>query len=88
MNTMNWFNKGNGFSEINKLSRSRTPFLFITSFNGEKIFAQSLDNLDNDIFYKLEDWRNYAVEQQTQDFTFSKWPIGFSTYKHTMSPSK
>ena len=79
-----WLNKENGFSEINKFSRSRTPFLFITSFDGEKIFAQSLDNLEGDIFYKLEDWRNYPVQTQNKDFTFSKFPVDFSTYKKAM----
>ncbi len=79
-----WLSKENGFAEINKLSKSRTPFLFITSFDDEKIFAQALDDLDDNIFYKLEDWRNYPVEQRTQDFTFSTFPINFSTYKKAM----
>ena len=81
---MNWLDKKNGFSKINKLAQNRTPFLFITSFNGEKIFAQPLDSLDDDIFYKLEDWRNYPVEKRTKDFTFSKFPVDFFTYKKAM----
>jgi len=79
-----WLNKKEGFEQINVLSKSRTPFLFITSFDNEKIFAQSLDTLDNDIFYKLEDWRNYPVTKRTQDFTFSKFPVDFSSYKKAM----
>lgn len=81
---MIWMNKESGFEQINKLSKTRTPFLFITSFDTEKIFAQSLETLDTDIFYKLEDWRNYPVEKRTQNFTFSKFPIDFSTYKKAM----
>ena len=79
-----WFDKRKGFSEINKFSRSRTPFLFITSFDQEKIFAQPLRDLDDDIYYKLESWRNYPLKQRTQDFTFSKFPTDFSTYKKAM----
>jgi len=82
---MNWIDKENGFKQITKLAQNRTPFLFITSFNGEKIFAQSLDNLDDDIFYKLEDWRNYPIETRTKDFTFSKFPVDFSTYTKSMN---
>ena len=82
---MNWLDKENGFKQITKLAQNRTPFLFITSFNGEKIFTQSLDNLDDDIFYKLEDWRNYPVEKRTKDFTFSKFPVNFSTYTKSMN---
>jgi len=81
---MNWLDKEKGFSEINKLSQSRTPFLFITSYNGEKIFAKALDDLDDDISYKLEDWRNYPVQKRTKDFTFSKSPVDFNTYKKAL----
>ena len=60
---MTWYNKENGFNHINTLSKQRTPFLFIISFDREKIFAKPLDELDDDIFYKLEEWRNYPVEK-------------------------
>ncbi len=81
---MNWLTKENGFNTINTLGQNRTPFLFIISYDQNKIFAKSLDNLDDDIFYKLEDWRNYPVEKRSKDFTFSKFPVNFSTYKGAM----
>ena len=81
---MAWFNKENGFEHINTLAKKRTPFLFITSFDKNKIFAEPLDTLDDDIFYKLEDWRNYPVEHRSKDFTFSKFPVDFNTYKKAM----
>ena len=81
---MTWLSKENGFEQINTLAKQRTPFLFITSFDGEKIFAQPLDQLDDDIFYKLEDWRNYPVKKRTKDFTFSKSPVDFNTYKKAL----
>jgi len=81
---MSWLNKENGFFEINKLSKARTPFLFISSFDGEHIFTKALVDLDDDIFYKLEDWRNYPVKKRTEEFTFSKSPVDFKIYKKTL----
>jgi len=78
---MNWLNKENGFETINKLGQSRTPFLFIISYDKTKIFTQALDELDDDIFYKLEDWRNYPLKKRDKDFTFSKSPVSFLQYK-------
>lgn len=81
---MSWQDQKNGFNAINTLGEDRTPFLFITSYDGEKIFAQALDDLDDDIFYKVEDWRNCPVEKRTKDFTFSKSPVDFNTYKNAL----
>ncbi len=81
---MNWLNKENGFEQITKLAQSRTPFLFIISYNKEKIFAKPLNDLGDDIFYKLEDWRNYPVKKRTKDFTFSKSPVDFFLYKKAL----
>ncbi len=81
---MTWLNKDNGFNHINTLAKQRTPFLFIISFDGEKIFAKALSDLDDDIFYKLEDWRNYPGQKRTNAFTFSKSPVDFTTYKKAL----
>ncbi len=82
---MIWLSKEKGFEQVNTLAKQRTPFLFVSSFDGEKIFAQPLDDLDDDIFYKLEDWRNYPVKKRTKDFTFSKSPVDFNTYKKALN---
>jgi len=81
---MIWYNKENGFDHINTLSKQGIPFLFIISFDKKKIFVQALDDLDDDILYKLEDWRNYPVEKCTKSFTFSKSPVDFGTYKKAL----
>ena len=78
---MIWHNKENGFDHIDTLSKQRTPFLFVISFDTEKIFAQPLNDLDEDIHYKLEDWRNYPLEKCTKTFTISKFTVDFSNYK-------
>ncbi|HEO97901.1 MAG TPA: aminodeoxychorismate synthase component I [Epsilonproteobacteria bacterium] len=79
-----WLNTEEGFQHINRLSKAKTPFLCIISYDKTKIFAQPLDELDDDICYKLEAWRNYPVQKRTGDFTFTKNPIDFATYKETM----
>ncbi|MFT7880336.1 MAG: aminodeoxychorismate synthase component I [Sulfurimonas sp.] len=79
-----WLNKKDGFTQINKLSKAKIPFLTIISYDKQKIFAQPLDDLDEDIYYKLEEWRNYPVKKRTRDFTFSKTPVDFTLYKQTL----
>jgi para-aminobenzoate synthetase component 1 len=78
---MNWLSKKNGFDSINTLGQTRTPFLFIISYDKSKIFVQALDTLDDDIYYKLEEWRNYPVKKREKAFTFSKSPVSFLAYK-------
>ena len=81
---LNCLNKENGFETINTLGQNRTPFLFIISYDQKKIFAKPLNALDDGIYYKLEDWRNYPVEKRTKNFTFSKSPVDFQTYKKSL----
>ncbi len=78
---MEWLCCKDGFKHINKLGKSRTPFLFIISYNKEKIFVKPLDSLDHDILYKLEDIRNYPVKKIDKEFTFSSSPVSFLQYK-------
>ena len=78
---MSWFNQKEGFQQINALGKSRTPFLFILSYDKSQIFAQPLDDLDDNIYYKLEAWRNYPVQKRKKEFTFSKSPVSFLQYK-------
>ena len=78
---MNWLSQKEGFDTINLLGQNSTPFLFIISYDKTKVFAQALDDLDDDIFYKLEDWRNYPVKKREKDFTFSKSHVSFLSYK-------
>ena len=79
-----WFNKQKGYEQIDLWGRQNTPFLFIISYDQNKIFVQTLENLEDDIFYKLEDWRNYPVKKREKTFTFSKNPIDLFTYKNAL----
>jgi para-aminobenzoate synthetase component 1 len=78
---MHWLTNKEGFTQINHLGKSRTPFLFVVSYDKSKIFAQPLATLDEEIFYKLETWRNYPVQKREKAFSFSYTPLAFKTYK-------
>jgi len=79
-----WYEKEEGFKEIDKLGQARTPFLFIISYDQNKIFAKALSVLDSDIYYKLESWRNYPVQKREKPFTFSNYPVAFSIYQKAL----
>ncbi len=66
---------------MNRLGKNGTPFLFILSYDKTKLFVQALDNLDHDIFYKLENWRNYPVTKRQKPYHFSTQPVPFLQYK-------
>ena len=72
------------FAEMDRLGAQKIPFLFILSYDKTKIFVQPLDELDDNICYKLEEWRNYPVTKRKKDFSFSKTPVDFATYQSAM----
>jgi len=79
-----WLKKEEGFAYLNRLGASRTPFLFILSYDKSRIFAQPLETLDAEILYKLEDWRNYPVQKRDRSFTFSLLPVPFTAYQKAL----
>lgn len=78
---MEWLTKEEGFDTINKLSSQRIPFLFVISYDQNKIFAQPLNGLDEEIFYKLEGWRNYPISHCSKPLKFSLSPVAFKQYQ-------
>ena len=78
---MEWLSSKDGFNSINSLGQKREPFLFIISYDKQKIFTKPLSSLDEDIFYKLEKLRNYPLKKRDKEFTFSFSPVSFLEYK-------
>lgn len=76
-----WLDRESGFRKITKLAKKSEPFLFVTSFNQNRIFAKSLETLDSDIFYKVESLRNYKAQKRDKKFYFIKHPVDFESYK-------
>jgi len=76
-----WLSPKEGFALMNQLGKEGIPFLFILSYDKTKLFVQPLDDLDEDIFYKLETWRNYPVTKRRNPYRFSAQPVPFLQYK-------
>lgn len=72
-----------GIKTINDLGASKIPFLFIISYDKQNIFASRLDQLDNDIFYKLDTQRNFVSTPLQKPYYFTKNPIDFKIYKQS-----
>ena len=76
-----WLNHREGIREIDRLGREREPFLFILSYDKQRIFAKPLDHLDGDIFYKLETLRNYSPKKRNWGYYFAKDPVSPAHYR-------
>jgi para-aminobenzoate synthetase component 1 len=84
MSKHQWLDHDRGIEKITKLGREGEPFLFILSYDKQKIFAESLNRLDGDIYYKLEKQRNYPLEKFEKTYSLSLSPISFEKYQKTM----
>jgi len=75
------YNHEEGIAELNRLGTERIPFLFILSFDKKQIFISPLDELDDDIFYKVDTIRNFDPEPLTKKYNFKTYPIPYLRYK-------
>lgn len=73
------------FTTINKLGNSKIPFLFIISYDKQSIFCQPLDKLENDIYYKIEDNKNYTPAPLSKAYNFDRYPLSFALYKKSFN---
>ncbi|MDD5406892.1 MAG: aminodeoxychorismate synthase component I [Sulfurovaceae bacterium] len=70
-----------GIKTINDLGASKTPFLFIISYDKQDIFTSALDKLDNDIFYKLGSIYNCPETPIRKSYYLKRNLIDFMQYK-------
>ncbi|SFV61135.1 Para-aminobenzoate synthase, aminase component [hydrothermal vent metagenome] len=73
-----------GIEKINSLGRDRVPFLFILSYDKSEIYAQPLEELDDDIYYKIRSKRNYASKSIREEYSFVRNSIPFEDYKRSL----
>ena len=66
---------------LNKLARKREPFLFVFSYDLKEQFTQTLKDLDDDIFFKIGDQRNYPREPRDKNYHLKRFPLDFNTYQ-------
>jgi len=67
--------------KITLLAQQRVPFLFVVSYDKSQIFAQPIDALDSNIFFKIGKYRNYPQIPIDKSYKLKKYPIDFKTYK-------
>ncbi|RUM70073.1 MAG: aminodeoxychorismate synthase component I [Sulfurovum sp.] len=70
--------------EISKLAKQREPFLFVISYDLSSIFVQPLNQLDDDILFKIGNQRNYPKEPLTKEYYLQKYPLEFKKYKASL----
>jgi len=69
---------------MNKLARQREPFLFVLSYDLKEQFIQPLKQLDNDIFFKIGNQRNYPQTPLTHGYYLKKEPVDFQIYSNAL----
>jgi len=70
--------------QINELASQREPFLFVLSYDLKKKFVQKLDELDNDVFFKIGNQRNYPKTPIDKKYYLKKSPLAFGYYKESL----
>ena len=68
-------------NKITLLAQQRVPFLFVISYDKSQIFAQKLDELDSNIFFKIGKYRNYPQIPIDKSYKLKKYHIDFKSYK-------
>ena len=76
------------FEKLNQLGSQRVPFLFVISFDKQKVFVKELDKLDDNIFYKLQNKRNYPQTPINKSYYLNKSPIDYQTYYQAITKVK
>lgn len=70
--------------KITKLAQQREPFLFVLSYDLKDKFIEPLNNLDDDIFFKIGNQRNYPKTPIDREYFFKKHPLPFMEYKNSL----
>ena len=71
---------------ITTLAKQREPFLFIISYNKSKQIVEPLKSISEDIFYKIENYRNYKAEVAIdKEFFLKKSIVDFNQYQKSLN---
>jgi para-aminobenzoate synthetase component 1 len=70
--------------EISKLAQQREPFLFVLSYDLRSSFVQPLNKLDNDVFFKIGNQRNYPKRPLEKTYYLKKSPLKFQNYQTSL----
>jgi len=70
--------------ELNRLASKREPFLFVLSYDLKEVFVQPLNQLDENIFFKIGNQRNYPQVPLEKSYYLKKYPVSFKVYKNAL----
>ena len=70
--------------EISKLAKRREAFLFVLSYDLKEKFIQPLNRLDDDVFFKIGNQRNYPKRPLKKEYYLEKSPLKFKEYQASM----
>ena len=69
---------------MDKLGQAREPFLFVLSYDLKEQFVQPISSLNENIFFKIGNQRNYPQEPLKKSYFLKKKPIPFLQYKKAL----
>ena len=69
---------------MDKLGQAREPFLFVLSYDLKEQFVQPISSLNENIFFKIGNQRNYPQEPLKKSYFLKKNPIPFLQYKKAL----
>jgi len=84
MTQNDWLDRKSGFEAIDRLGRSGTPFLFILSYDKNRIFARAIEALPTDIHFKCGGMRNDHPQKERLSAHLSAEPIDFESYARAL----
>ena len=70
--------------KINRLASNKEPFLFVLSYDLKKQFIQPLSELDDNVYFKIGNQRNYPKTPRKKSYYLKKNPLDFQEYKNAL----
>ena len=75
-------NKNTAIKQMNKLGKSKTPFLFIIDFEFTKAIIITNEELHNNkIKFSFNNFTNFTEKATNKSFSFEKFPVSLSEYE-------
>jgi len=68
-------------NRIDDLASQKIPFLWILSYDKKQQFVQRLDELDEDVLFKIAKMQNYSDTRGDKAYLLKKNPLSFEVYK-------
>ncbi len=66
---------------ISQFAKEGRAFLFVLSYDLNERFVQPLDQLDTDVFFKIQQIRNYPKTPRKHPYYLQKYPLDFRIYQ-------